>query len=86
MFRVDPETVVDATLRGSLARYINHSCAPNCATQIETRGPEKRIFIYTRRLIEAGEELNYDYNFAVEAGGARLPCHCGAATCRKFMN
>jgi len=85
-FRIDDCTVVDATRKGSLARYVNHSCDPNCFTQIVEYGPKKKIVIYARRRIEAGEELTYDYKFAIEEGADKLLCACGAVRCRGWMN
>ena len=49
LFRIDSETVCDATLCGSLARYINHSCAPNCVTKIVTHARRKKIALYALR-------------------------------------
>lgn len=87
MFRIDAYTVCDATLLGNVARYINASCSPNCYTQIITAGDSKRIVIYAKRDIKCGEELCYDYKFALEFDPAkRIPCHCGSADCRGFMN
>jgi hypothetical protein len=85
-FRIDACTVVDATLKGSLARYVNHSCDPNCFTQIVEYGAKKKIVIYARKRIEAGEELTYDYKFAIEEDAAKLPCACGAVRCKGWMN
>ena len=53
--------VLDATVRGGLARFINHSCGPNCETQKWIVKGETRVGIFARRRIEAGEELTYDY-------------------------
>lgn len=50
------KTILGAT-RKNVARYINHSCRPNC----EVRTTASRVYIFTRRNIRAGEELNYDY-------------------------
>jgi SET domain-containing protein len=87
MFRIDAYTVCDATLLGNVARYINASCSPNCYTQIITAGENKRIVIYAKRDIQRGEELCYDYKFSLEYDPAkRIPCHCGSAECRGFMN
>lgn len=61
MFRIDANVVVDATRVGSLARFINHSCDPNCRTQIVCENGEKKIFIYAKRDIDVDEELAYEY-------------------------
>ena len=77
------EVVVDAAVDGNDARFINHSCAPNCDAIVE----HGRIWIETIRDVEPGEELAYDYAYVLEerhtpAAKRRYPCHCGAATCR----
>jgi SET domain-containing protein len=79
--------VIDGGVRGSRARYLNHSCAPNCETYEDDKG---RVFIYTARKVEAGEELTLDYGLQVEgpittAVKRRYACRCGAANCRKTM-
>jgi histone-lysine N-methyltransferase SETD1 len=87
MFRVDALNVCDATKQGNVARFINASCGPNCYTKIITLDGNKRIVIYAKRNIRAGEELCYDYKFPLEYDEAkRIPCHCGAKECRGFMN
>jgi SET domain-containing protein len=83
LFAVNDEVVIDATKRGSAARWINHSCAPNCEASEE----EGRIFIETLREVRPGEELTYDYNLVLEerhtpALKRAHPCHCGARRCR----
>ncbi|KAL3699809.1 hypothetical protein R1sor_017831 [Riccia sorocarpa] len=84
LFRIDDELVVDATKRGGLARFINHSCDPNCYTKIITVDGQKKVVIYSKRYIRAGEELTYDYKFPLEE--KKIPCFCGATKCRGFMN
>lgn len=86
LFSVDEQTVIDATHEGSDARYINHSCDPNCESVIE----DGRVFIDAIRDIAAGEELFFDY--AYERDGEedaedekRYACRCGAPTCRKTI-
>ncbi|CAH1176242.1 unnamed protein product [Phaedon cochleariae] len=86
MFRLDEERVVDATLSGGLARYINHSCNPNCvAEQVEVER-DVRIIIFSKRRIQRGEELSYDYKFDIEDDQHKISCMCGAPNCRKWMN
>jgi len=58
MFRLDDDRVVDATISGGLARYINHSCNPNCVTEKVEVDRELRIIIFAKRRIARGEEVN----------------------------
>jgi SET domain-containing protein len=83
LFTVDRKTVIDATLRGNSARWINHSCSPNC----EAVDDEGRIYIEAIRDIRTGEELTYDYNLYLDephtpAAKREYPCHCGEQRCR----
>lgn len=87
MFRIDSDTVCDATHQGCVARFINASCTPNCHTQIITVNGVKRIAIYAKKDIQKGEELCYDYKFELEYDESkRIPCNCGSTNCRGFMN
>ena len=88
IFRVDTEGCVDATKKGGLARFANHCCEPNCYTRIVKVGGKPRIALYSKRSIEAGEEITYDYKFDREEDGsaARIPCQCGARRCSGFLN
>ena len=58
LITVNDKIVIDATRHGNSARWINHSCTPNC----ETIDEEDHIFIETLRAIRPSEELSYDYN------------------------
>lgn len=84
LFRIDAEKVIDATHCGNLARFINHSCQPNCYAKIIIVENEKRIVIYSKREINLNEEITYDYKFPIE--NDKIPCYCGAPTCRKTLN
>jgi histone-lysine N-methyltransferase SETD1 len=87
MFRMDSETVCDATHQGCVARFINASCTPNCHTQIITVNGVKRIAVYAKKDVDKGEELSYDYKFDLEFDESkRIPCNCGSSQCRGFMN
>lgn len=86
LFAIDDDIVVDAGVDGNEARWLNHSCDPNCDVVIEDR----RLWIETVRDIAAGEELTYDYQMTLETrhtpvAKRRFPCRCGAATCRGTM-
>ncbi|CAJ1966641.1 unnamed protein product [Cylindrotheca closterium] len=87
MFRIDAFTVCDATKQGNVARFINHSCNPNCFTKIIYIEGIRRIVIYAKRNIDFGEELGYDYKFPLEYDPEkRIECHCGARICSGYMN
>ncbi|HVF65440.1 MAG TPA: SET domain-containing protein-lysine N-methyltransferase [Casimicrobiaceae bacterium] len=83
-FSLDDGQVIDAGVRGNAARWINHSCAPNCETEEDDDG---RVHIVARRSIAPGEELTYDYKLTVDGRltkkeQAYLACRCGAPRCR----
>lgn len=84
LFAVDDDVVIDATRGGSAARFINHSCDPNCESVIV----DDRVFIEALRPIRRGEELVYDYWYVVDASYTLAdlrriyPCRCKAETCR----
>ncbi|KAI1765552.1 histone H3-K4 methyltransferase Set1 [Hypoxylon sp. FL1150] len=87
LFRIDDSTVIDATKKGGIARFINHSCMPNCTAKIIKVEGSKRIVIYALRDIAQNEELTYDYKFEREYGSQdRIPCLCGTAACKGFLN
>ena len=81
----DGKRVIDPSVGGNEARFINHSCGPNCEVR-ESRG---RIFIHARRNIKPGEELFYDYHLEIDDDVPRTkaieqecPCKCGSSKCR----
>ncbi|KAK4253082.1 hypothetical protein QN277_010904 [Acacia crassicarpa] len=75
---------IDATRKGSLGRFINHSCQPNCETRKWNVLGEIRVGIFAKQDIPVGDELAYDYNFEW-FGGAKVRCLCGAAKCSGFL-
>ncbi|CAD6995482.1 histone-lysine N-methyltransferase SETD1 [Ceratitis capitata] len=84
LFRIDMETIIDATKCGNLARFINHSCNPNCYAKVITIESEKKIVIYSKQPIGINEEITYDYKFPLE--DEKIPCLCGAQGCRGTLN
>ncbi|MFY2557501.1 SET domain-containing protein [Corallococcus terminator] len=83
LFNLDPNTVLDAGTLHNEARYINHSCAPNCEALID----KGRIYIFALRALQVGEELVYDYAYerTEEMGPdseSLYMCRCGAPQCR----
>jgi SET domain-containing protein len=86
LFVVDDRMVIDAGVDGNEARFINHSCDPNCEPVTEGR----RIYIEALRTIEPGEELGYLYGLTWTSTDppeelANYACRCGAANCRGTM-
>ncbi|RWS29179.1 histone-lysine N-methyltransferase SETD1-like protein [Leptotrombidium deliense] len=84
LFRVDLETIIDATKFGNLARFINHSCNPNCYAKVITVEGQKKIVIYSKQPIGVNEEITYDYKFPIE--DEKIPCLCNAPQCRGYLN
>jgi hypothetical protein len=80
LFTLDEDSDIDGSVMWNPARFLNHSCVPNCEA-VMVRG---RIWIYARRRINAGEELTYNYGYRL-AGYEERPCHCGASTCVGYM-
>jgi len=84
LFAVDDHVVIDGSSGGNDARFINHSCDPNCEVVI-VRG---RVYVHALRDIPAGEELLYDYWYTTDEAYTLedlrriYPCRCGAAKCR----
>ena len=84
LFRIDEQNIIDATRCGAIARFMNHSCDPNCYAQVVQVEGDPRIVIYSKRPIASGTEITYDYKFPLE--DEKILCHCGAATCRGTLN
>ena len=86
LFIVSRSTVIDGGANGNDARYINHSCDPNCESLIEDR----RVFIEAIRTIQPGDELTYDYQIGRDKEDPAnvdliYACRCGARNCRGSM-
>lgn len=93
LFTLDEDWVIDANFEGNDARWINHSCAPNCEAVLvedEDNPKRSRVFIESIRTIKPGEELTYDYGIRLaERHTQRLKkiwaCRCGAKNCTGTM-
>ena len=92
LFTLNDKYIVDANVGGNSARWINHSCAPNCRAYIEEDGGGRkdRVMIETLRAIKAGEELTYDYGIVLDVPHtAKMKkvwaCRCGAKRCIRTM-
>lgn len=94
LYELNDRYMIDAAVGGNDARWINHSCDPNCEVYIEEDEAgdliKDRLVICAMRAIRAGEELTYDYGIyttePITDEERRLwVCRCGAATCRGLM-
>lgn len=94
LFTLNDRYIIDANVDGNAARWINHSCAPNCqAVNLDSRDGDLRhekVVIESLRDIRAGEELTYDYGITLEEPHtARMKriwaCRCGAPNCSGTM-
>lgn len=90
LFTLNERWLIDANVSGNAARWINHSCAPNCqALLVESAQPGSefdRVYIETLRAVKSGEELAYDYGIDLGVKPtAKLrkiwACRCGAPVC-----
>jgi uncharacterized protein len=90
LFTLNDDYIIDANRKGNIARWINHSCNPNCEALVEeseTGNPRRdKVLIQARRNIKPGEELTYDYGIVLEVPHtARLKklwkCLCGSPKC-----
>jgi SET domain-containing protein len=87
IFETSDGGVIDAGRRGNAARWINHSCAPNCRSYEDDDG---RVYIEARRTIPEGDELTYDYRLSFDGRVTRkvradYECRCGSKRCRGSM-
>ena len=90
LFTLNEKYVLDANSEGNIARWINHSCAPNCKAFVhenEDGDPRKdRVVIESLRALKPGEELTYDYGIVLEERltprlKAIWACRCGSRSC-----
>ncbi len=80
IFRLDEETDVDGNVAWNPARFLNHSCAPNCEAELRNG----RIWIVALCDIRAGEEITFDYGYDLE-DYRKHPCCCRAPECAGYI-
>ncbi|CAM9352428.1 unnamed protein product, partial [Ectocarpus fasciculatus] len=76
------ETYIDSTRVGSISRFINHSCEPNCTAEVWVVKNRLRVAITAMKDISLGEELSFDYCWEPLKGRELTKCLCGAPSCR----
>ncbi len=80
IFRLNYQYDIDGATQANPARYINHSCDPNCAVEHTS----ETIWIVALRDIQAGEELSFDYGYDAREY-EKFPCHCGTEICCGYI-
>jgi SET domain-containing protein len=80
IFTLDEGSDVDGSVAWNPARFVNHSCEPNCEAEVE----DGHIWIVALRDIAAGEEVTFNYGFDLE-DYRDYPCRCGARECVGYM-
>ena len=82
IFELNSRYDIDGSFLYNKARYINHSCNPNCEVEIF----DNRIWIVALKVIKVGEELSYDYGYEFEKEDFRdHACKCGSKNCIGFI-
>nr|XP_055036635.1 histone-lysine N-methyltransferase, H3 lysine-36 specific isoform X2 [Misgurnus anguillicaudatus] len=84
MLTLDKDRIIDAGPKGNEARFMNHSCQPNCETQKWTVNGDTRVGLFALTDIPAGTELTFNYNLEC-LGDGRTVCKCGASNCSGFL-
>jgi len=80
IFSLDDVFDLDGNTAGNPARWLNHSCAPNCEAECDGG----RIWITARRDIAAGEEITFNYGYTLDEYREH-PCHCGVPECAGWI-
>uniref|UniRef100_A0A3P8Q1L4 Histone-lysine N-methyltransferase, H3 lysine-36 specific n=1 Tax=Astatotilapia calliptera TaxID=8154 RepID=A0A3P8Q1L4_ASTCA len=84
MLTLDKDRIIDAGPKGNEARFMNHSCQPNCETQKWTVNGDTRVGLFALIDIAAGTELTFNYNLEC-LGNRKTVCKCGASNCSGFL-
>ncbi|KAG7484718.1 hypothetical protein MATL_G00052960 [Megalops atlanticus] len=84
MLTLDKDRIIDAGPKGNQARFMNHSCQPNCETQKWTVNGDTRVGLFALMDIPAGTELTFNYNLEC-LGNGKTVCKCGAPNCSGFL-
>ena len=84
LMRLSPKEVIDPTDKGNIARFMNHSCEPNCITQKWNVLGEIGVGIFALKDIEKGQELTFDYKFDVYKTPLSR-CLCGTKSCKGYL-
>jgi SET domain-containing protein len=78
--------VIDSHSSGNIARFINHSCEPNCIAKVWVKNGRDTIGIFASKKIKSGEVLTYDYRYQTYGDDTEaMQCYCGSRKCRRWI-
>ena len=82
LFTLNKKIVLDGNIKSNTAKYINHSCNPNCEVDITN----EEIWISSIKAIKKGDELSYDYGYSFDKNDFRDHlCKCGSKNCIGYI-
>lgn len=84
VLQLKPGTYLDASVKGSVFRFINHSCEPNCTVEMWTVNKRIRVGIFSMKEISRGTELSFDYAWKLSKRPI-TKCYCGTESCRGYI-
>jgi hypothetical protein len=84
IMQIKAKTYVDARFKGGIARFINHSCEPNCRLEIWTVKDRLRLAIFAKKEIKENDELSFDYQWKPSDRSPTV-CLCGTKSCRGYL-
>ena len=73
---------IDGNIKGNIAKYVNHSCKPNCQLHIVSVDSKLRACLFATKFIRKGNELTFDYLWDKKPNGEYTTCYCGNVACR----
>ncbi|XP_025196702.1 uncharacterized protein LOC112595635 [Melanaphis sacchari] len=85
MVQLKHDEIIDATRKGNITRFINHSCEPNCVAEKWNVLGESRMGFFSKQFVRKGEEITFDYSFEIFGDAKQQKCYCGASKCRGFI-
>ncbi|ORM39972.1 Variant-silencing SET domain-containing protein [Babesia sp. Xinjiang] len=85
IMKIQKDVYIDSTNMGNVARFINHSCDPNCVSVPYNVNGTLRMGVFAQRRIASGEEVTYNYGFSSRGVGGGFKCLCGAKNCRGMV-
>ncbi|RCV07254.1 hypothetical protein SEVIR_1G233300v4 [Setaria viridis] len=83
MCEISKDFTIDATFKGNVSRFLNHSCDPNCKLEKWQVDGETRVGVFASRSVKVGDPLTYDYRFV--HFGEKVKCHCQALNCQGYL-